>query len=117
MSSDAIGDTALAMRCYSVVEIEVTDPSWVQEYLEKVTPMVERHGGRYLARALEVERIEGDGALPQSFAIMEWPSREAIDAFYESEEYRPYREKRIKGARNEIFLVTGEDFAGVAHID
>jgi len=46
--------------------------------------------------------------------IVEWPSKEAAVAFYESEEYRPYRQKRIAGARNEFFLVAGEDIAKAA---
>lgn len=48
--------------------------------------------------------------------LIEWPSREAADAFYESKEYRPYREARREGARNEFLLVAGEDVNGVAKI-
>jgi uncharacterized protein (DUF1330 family) len=105
------------MKYYAVAEIEVTDPSWVQEYIEKVTPMVEKYGGRYLARTTHVERFEGDDPPPQTALIIEWPSREAVDAFYESEEYAPFRERRVNGARNEFLLVSGEDIAGVARIE
>jgi uncharacterized protein (DUF1330 family) len=35
-------------------------------------------------------------------------------AFYESEEYRRYRQNRRAGARNEFFLVAGEDIAKAA---
>ncbi len=105
------------MKYYAVAEIEVTDPNWVREYIEKVTPMVERYGGRYLARTTNVDRIEGDRPPPETSLIIEWPSREAVYAFYESAEYAPFREKRVNGARNEFLLVTGEDLAGVARID
>jgi uncharacterized protein (DUF1330 family) len=104
------------LKIYTIAELDVTDPAWVQDYLKNVTPMVERHGGRYLARTAKAERIEGTRPLPQVFLIVEWPSREAVDAFYESEEYRPYRERRIAGARNEFFLVPGEDLARLAKI-
>jgi uncharacterized protein (DUF1330 family) len=102
------------MKCYAVAELEVTDRGWVRDYIENVTPMVERAGGRYLARTAAVEQLEGERELPQTFLIMEWPSREAAQAFYESEEYRPYREARKAWARNEFRLVAGEDFAGSA---
>jgi len=41
---------------------------------------------------------------------------ETAKAFYESEEYRPYREARIAGAKNEFLLVAGGDVTKTAHI-
>jgi uncharacterized protein (DUF1330 family) len=76
--------------------------------------MVERRGGRYLARTTQVSKIEGDRPSPQTYLIIEWPSKEAADEFYESDEYRPYRERRKAGARNEFLLVAGEDVTGTA---
>jgi len=102
------------MKYYLIAEVEITDQSWVAEYIKNVTGMVERRGGRYLARTPRVERIEGERKPAGIFVIVEWPSREAAVAFYESEEYRPYRQNRIAGARNEFFLVAGEDIAKAA---
>ena len=104
------------MKYYAVAEMEITDRSWVQEYVKNVTRMVEQRGGRYLARTARVERLEGERKPPQVFLIIEWPSKESAEAFYESEEYRPYRESRIAGARNEFLLVAGEDMAKTAQI-
>ena len=104
------------MKHSAVAELDVTDPAWVSDYVTNVTPMVEARGGRYLARTVSVERIEGERDPGQVFLIIEWPSREAADAFYDSEEYRPYREARRAGARNEFFLVSGDDVNGVAKI-
>ena len=104
------------MKYYAVVEIEITDRSWVPEYVKNVTRMVEQRGGRYLARTSKVERVEGERKLLQVFLIIEWPSKETAEAFYVSEEYRPYRESRIAGAKNESLLVAGEDIAKTAQI-
>lgn len=41
---------------------------------------------------------------------------EAADAFYESAEYRPYREAGRAGAESEFLLVAGQDVNGVAGI-
>ena len=38
---------------YSVAEMEITDRSWVPEYVKNVTRMVEQRGGRFLARHVE----------------------------------------------------------------
>lgn len=104
------------MKYYSVAEMEITDRSWVADYVQNVTRMVEECGGRYLARTSKVERVEGERKLLQVFLIIEWPSKETAEAFYESEEYRPYRESRIAGAKNEFLLVAGEDIAKAAQI-
>lgn len=104
------------MKYYAVAEIDITDPSWVPDYVEQVTRQVEERGGRYLARTPQVEQVEGDRTPPQIFLIIEWPSQAAAVAFYESDDYRPYRERRMRGARNEFALVAGEDVSGVAEM-
>ncbi|HYL86743.1 MAG TPA: DUF1330 domain-containing protein [Candidatus Angelobacter sp.] len=104
------------MKYYLIGEIEVKDQSWVQDYVKNVTGMVERSGGRYLARTPQIEKLEGERKPLPMWVILEWPSREAAVRFYESEEYKPYRQRRTAGARNEFMLVAGEDVAKAAHI-
>lgn len=104
------------MKHYAIAEIDVTDPSWVRDYVEQVTPLVEARGGRYLARTPRVEMLEGQGEPPPLVLVIEWPSREAAVEFYESDEYRPHRERRQAGARNEFLLVAGEDVTGAARL-
>ena len=95
------------MKCYFVAEMRVTEREWVASYVAEVTPMVERYGGRYLARTAGVEKVEGTREPLGIALLIEWPSREAAMAFYESDEYRPYRESRIAGSINEFMLVAG----------
>ena len=104
------------MKHYAIVEVDVTDPGWVPEYVKNVTRLVEEHGGRYLTRTSTVEKIEGQRKAPQIVVLLEWPSKDAAVAFYQSEEYRPYRQSRLQGARNEFMLVPAEDVANVARI-
>jgi uncharacterized protein (DUF1330 family) len=104
------------LKYYAVAEIDITDASWVPSYLEHTTPLVERYGGRYLARTPSFEKIEGERNPPQIYLLIEWPSKEASEAFFESAEYRPYRESRQQGSRGQFVLVAGEDVGGVARI-
>jgi uncharacterized protein (DUF1330 family) len=99
------------MKCYFLVEGEVTDQNLVADYLKNVTPMVERRGGRYLARTSKVQRLEGERKLLPVFIIIEWPSEAVAKEFYNSEEYKPYRQARIAGSKNEFLLIAGEDIA------
>lgn len=104
------------MKYYTVAEIDVIDSAWVADYVAKVTRLVEQHGGVYLARTPKVETLEGEPSKRGIVLVIEWPSREAAKSFYESPGYRPYREARIAGARNQVLLVAGEDVTGAATI-
>lgn len=47
------------MKYYFVAEITIVDSGWVGDYVSNVTRLVERMGGRYLARIPRFERVEG----------------------------------------------------------
>ena len=102
------------MKYYTVAELTVTDPGWTRDYVAAVTPMVERYGGRYLARSTAFEKLEGDREPPQLILLIEWPDEEAALEFHESDDYRPYRERRRAGSHGEFLLVAGEDVNRVA---
>jgi len=103
------------VKHYTVAELRVTDPAWVRDYLAEVTGMVERHGGRYLARTPRVETVEGEQR-DALVVLIEWPSAQAAHAFYDSEDYRPHRERRRAGAENRFVLVAGEDVGALARM-
>jgi uncharacterized protein (DUF1330 family) len=102
------------MKWYAIAEMDVTDPSWIQDYVEHVTPLVEERGGRFLARTPNADKLEGERERSQVYLLIEWPSRDVAVKFYESEEYRPYLEARVAGARSQFVLVAGEDVMGLA---
>src|SRR5690349_8592272 len=104
------------MKYYAVAEIEVTDRGWVSAYVKNVTQLVEQFGGRYLARTTTLEKLEGERPRPQVFLIIEWPSKEAAEAFYHCEAYRPYLQSRQQGAKCEFLLVAGEDINKLAQM-
>jgi len=45
------------MKYYAVAEIDITDRNWVGDYVKNVTRLVERAGGRYLARTSRIEKM------------------------------------------------------------
>lgn len=71
--------------------------------------MVARHGGTYLARSRNYERLEGGGENPAAFVIIEWPSKEAGLAFMNDPEYKPFLEARLAGSISHHFLIDGND--------
>ncbi len=99
------------MKYYAVVELHISDDSWMEDYMPNVTALVQKHGGKYLARTLTMERVEGSGELPNAFVIIEWPSKEAATTFYSDPEYQPYLQSRLAGSSGDFILVAGEDIA------
>jgi uncharacterized protein (DUF1330 family) len=99
------------MKYYAVAKMDFTNNDWVTDYLKNVTPMVEKVGGRYLARTPSLELIEGDGPAPQTIVLIEFPSRDAAEAFYYSDEYQPYKDARQSGSVGQFYLVAGQDIA------
>lgn len=102
------------MKYFAIVSTDVTDPSWIQEYIDRVTPMLSRRGARYLTRTDRIELIEGENK-PQFQVVTEFPSREAALEFYNSEEYAPFKTARLRGARSTFLLLpveNGTELAG-----
>jgi uncharacterized protein (DUF1330 family) len=101
---------------YTVAMIYISDNKWVRRYAKEVTAMVERFGGRYLARTGAAEQFEGSGERPSVFLLIEWSSREAAHSFYSSSEYQEHLAARLRGSSGCNWLVPGEDEAGLARV-
>jgi uncharacterized protein (DUF1330 family) len=117
MSVRNAGQEGSGLKVYTVAEFEVVEREWIPEYVRNVTRMIEERGGRYLARTSRAEKLEGSRPLSQIVLLIEWPSREAADAFYGSDDYRPFLQSRVAGSRTEMMIVPGEDITGAAKIE
>jgi uncharacterized protein (DUF1330 family) len=100
------------MKYYATVALTMKDDSWVTDYLPNVTDLVAKHSGKYLARTGTIDRLEGSGEPVNLQVILEWPSKEAAEAFYNDPDYRPYRDDRQNGSDSEFYLVAAGDIAG-----
>ena len=97
------------MPSYSLISSTPTSEDWIPSYVESVGALVARHGGKYLARTADFERLEGSGDDPAAFVVIEWPSKEAGLAFFNDPEYQPFLKARLAGSVSEHFLVEGGD--------
>ena len=94
------------MAAYLIAELaEVTDPTGFEEYRTKVRPMVEHYGGRYLA-AGGPDVKEGD-AQPMVVAVIEFPSMERLQAFYDAAEYQDLKALRQRSSRGNLLFLDG----------
>jgi uncharacterized protein (DUF1330 family) len=65
-----------------------------------------KYGGKFLARAGEIERLEGTWA-PRIIALVEFPSMEKARAWYHSSEYTSALEVRDAALSRSLILVDG----------
>ena len=98
------------MKAYLVANVSVGDPEAYAVYRAEVPAVIARYGGRYLIRAGEVERLEGELPLDR-FVVIEFPSREAARRFYDSPEYAPLLAIRSGSASSSVAIVHGYENA------
>jgi uncharacterized protein (DUF1330 family) len=100
------------MSVYLIADIELTNDAWVPDYAARVHKIVERHGGRYLSRSGNIETIEGTAPDSTLIAIIEFPSRAALQAFAQDPEYAPFGKARQAGSVSRFRVIDDTDIAG-----
>ena len=93
------------MPAYFLVDIrEVKDRAKMDDYRARVSPVVEKFGGRYLVRGGPFEVVEGESR-PVFPVLVEFPSMEQARRWYDSEEYRELKQLRLAATVSDgVFL-------------
>jgi len=99
------------MSVFLIADIKVTDDGWVPEYAANVHNLVEKHGGKYLSRSGNITTLEGDEKERTLLAILQFPSKEALEAFANDPEYAPYGEARRAGSESNFVMIDDSDIA------
>jgi len=81
------------------------DAKALQDYRAANTPLVERHGGRFVVRGGRVDPLEGPA--PDRVIVMEFPDAAAAHAWYDDPEYQAIIALRQSAAETDILLVEG----------
>jgi len=100
------------MSAFLIAEIKVTDDSWVPDYAANVHSLVKKHGGKYLSRSGNIETLEGADKDSTLIAILEFPTRDALDRFTSDPEYAPFGQARRRGSVSNFCVIDATDIAG-----
>ena len=85
--------------------MDIKDMDKLTAYAELARPVIEAHGGRFLARGGRVETMEG---FEQPRVIVtEFPSLEEAVACYNSDGYQAAKAKLDGGVERDICIVEG----------
>ena len=95
------------MPAYLIGGVDVSDPSWLEEYGPKVEALVEKHGGKYLVRGGKTDVKEGQAPSSRVMVIVEFPSMANAQAWYNDPDYAPLIKLRQTGSSSDLVLVEG----------
>ena len=94
------------MAAYVIAEIMITNMEMYGEFVDRVTPTVEGHGGKFVARGGTVDVILGDWA-PKRIALVEFGSVAQARAWLNSPEYNALNEMREASSNISMVVVEG----------
>lgn len=100
------------MTHYLIAQVKVNDDSWIPDYAANVHDIVHRHNGKYLSRSGNITTLEGDESVANLVAVIEFPTRDALDAFVSDPDYAPYAEARQNGTDSHFIAIDASDAAG-----
>ncbi len=94
------------MAVYVVAQGRIENPEVLARYVERAIPTISAHGGRIVAFDETPEVIEGAVDLPRT-VIVEFPTREACRAWYDSPEYQAILPMRLESAPGTLIVANG----------
>ena len=96
------------MAAYLLAQVEVSDMQQYRKYTARTPDIIEKYGGRFLVRGGEVVTLEGE--VPASrIVLIEFPSLETMQEFYDSEEYQEVKELRLPASTASFLALDGVD--------
>lgn len=95
------------MPAYWIARAKVNDPVEYKKYADRVPAILEKYGGKVLARGGRYEQLEGPSKF-ERHVVIEFPTLEQAVACHRSPEYQEAREFRLGGVGdNELVIVEG----------
>lgn len=92
---------------YIIAQVDVTNPQQYGEYAKLSPGIIQKFGGRFLARAGRTVTLEGTPARSR-VVIVEYPSFDRAEAFFTSPEYQQAKKLREGAANAQFILVEGQ---------
>ena len=90
---------------YTIAEFEVTDPVNFKTYGDTTGQAIPAAGGCFIVRAGKNHIINGDP--PKRVVVIEWPSLDQAQAYFESGAYKQLVPNRDRSAKFRAFSIEG----------
>ena len=93
------------MSVYLIIDSKVIDKDKYQQYIDQVSPIVTKYGGRYRVRGGNIHPLGSWN--PERIIVIEFPSENHVHAWLTSPEYTAIAPLREEGAETQAILVDG----------
>ena len=94
------------MAAYMIVEVETTDEALMAEYRKHTPGLVAKFGGKFIVRGGKTRTLEG-GWTPSRVVVLEFPDMATAERFYDSADYKPVLDMRLKAGKSKAIIVDG----------
>jgi uncharacterized protein (DUF1330 family) len=94
------------MAAFLIARVNILDMNKYKQYLNVSPKIIEKYGGKYIARAGETVTLEGPEET-RRVVIIEFPSLQRAKEFYNSIEYQEAKNLRNDAAIGELLVVDG----------
>ena len=95
------------MSAYLIAQIkDIKDNEVYKQYVDKVSPIVEKFGGKFLTRGGEFQTVEGTWEYTRN-VLIEFPSYEKAVEWYNSEELKPVKQMRLDNSISNAIIIKG----------
>jgi uncharacterized protein (DUF1330 family) len=94
------------MAAYAIGALTVHNTDWQKEYGEKMPALIQRYGGKVLAKS-PAQTLEGQGRLPGAVVMIEFPTTAQARAWYDDPSHTQLKELRQTGSDFDLLLVDG----------
>lgn len=93
------------MSVYMIIDSRVKDGDKYRQYIDQVSPIVTKYGGRYHVRGGEI-RSFGTWK-PERIIVLEFPTEDHIKKWLASSEYKAIAHLREEGAETQAIVLDG----------
>ena len=94
------------MPAYAVAHMrQVTMGQPIVEYLERIDATLAPFGGRFIVHGGDVEVLEG--GWPGALIVIEFPDRDRVRAWYDSQAYREIVALRTDNSQSDVIMAEG----------
>jgi uncharacterized protein (DUF1330 family) len=94
------------MKAYLIAVETVNDETMFGKYRKAILPTIDPFGGKFIARGGILTVLEGEWVHPRT-VIIEFPSREAAEGWYNSEAYQNIISLRLKSTVGNLVILDG----------
>ncbi len=94
------------MKAYCIVYMSAGESEALDQYRQQVSPTITAYGGKFIVRGGRFTTLEGEMPF-ERVVILEFPSRERAEAWYQSPEYQRILPLRLNSLQSQFVMVDG----------